>query len=239
MRSQQREPSGRRSTPFTRKGKSRVRIGRPPRAHAGEVEARILDAAQRVFLERGLGGASIDEIAGLARAGKPTIYCRFPNKEALFTAVVMRDVEAHIAAFDSPIPGGATSEERIANLGAAVVHEVLAGGTVGLMRMAVAEAQRFPDLASSVRTMARRRGAEVVGRLLREIAESDELARLPAFAPAHLEQTAERFLDLVLAPLLMRALFGERISDLQTEIPPHVARIVPFFLAACRHARAE
>jgi hypothetical protein len=151
----------------------------------------------------------------------------------------MRDVEAHIAAFDSPIPGGATSEERIANLGAAVVHEVLAGGTVGLMRMAVAEAQRFPDLASSVRTMARRRGAEVVGRLLREIAESGELARLPAFAPAHLEQTAERFLDLVLAPLLMRALFGERISDLQTEISPHVARIVPFFLAACRHAGVD
>ena len=87
--------------------------------------------------------------------------------------------------------------------------------------------------------MARRGGAEVVGRLLREIAESDELARLPAFAPAHLEQTAERFLDLVLAPLLMRALFGERISDLQTEISPHVARIVPFFLAACRHAGVD
>jgi hypothetical protein len=34
----------------------------------------------------------------------------------------------------------------------------------------------------------------------------------------------------------MRALFGERISDLQTEIRAHVARIVPFFLAACRHA---
>jgi AcrR family transcriptional regulator len=219
-----------------RKGKSRVRIGRPPRAHAGEVEARILDAAQRVFFERGLGGASIDEIAGLARAGKPTIYCRFPNKEALFTAVVMRDVEAHIAAFESPSPSGATSEERLANLGAAVVHEVLAGGTVGLMRMAVAEAQRFPHLASSVRTMARRRGAEVVGRLLLEIAESDELGRRPAFAPGRLEQTAERFLDLVLAPLLMRALFGERISDLQTEIRPHVTRIVPFFLAACRHA---
>src|SRR5262249_14360250 len=63
-----------------------VRVGRPPRELAGEVESRILNAARRAFLERGLDGASVDEIARIARAGKPTIYARFPNKEALFTA---------------------------------------------------------------------------------------------------------------------------------------------------------
>ena len=67
-----------------------VRSGRPRRELVGEVDERILDAARRAFLERGLSGASIDEIANLARAGKPTIYARFPGKEALFTAVVMR-----------------------------------------------------------------------------------------------------------------------------------------------------
>src|SRR5262249_13168849 len=76
-----------------------VRPGRPPRELAGEVEIRILDAARRVFLERGLAGASMDEIARLARAGKPTIYARFPSKEALFTAVVMQSVAANIARF--------------------------------------------------------------------------------------------------------------------------------------------
>jgi AcrR family transcriptional regulator len=59
-----------------------VRAGRPPRELAGEVDARILDAARRVFLERGLGGASVDEIASLARAGKPSIYCRVHSKES-------------------------------------------------------------------------------------------------------------------------------------------------------------
>ena len=65
-----------------------VRYGRPPREHAGQVEERILDAAGRVFLEHGFQGASVDEIAEAASAGKPTIYARFPNKQALFTAVV-------------------------------------------------------------------------------------------------------------------------------------------------------
>ena len=68
-------------------GRGAVRYGRPPREHAGQVEERILDAAGRVFLEHGFQGASVDEIAEVASAGKPTIYARFPNKQALFTAV--------------------------------------------------------------------------------------------------------------------------------------------------------
>jgi AcrR family transcriptional regulator len=34
--------------------------------------------------------AGLPEIAALARAGKPTIYAQFPNKEALFAAVVLQ-----------------------------------------------------------------------------------------------------------------------------------------------------
>ena len=86
---------------MTSKGSARraaVRFGRPPKGLAGEVEERILDAARKVFLERGFEGASIEEIAEAARSGKPTIYARFPGKEALFTAVVMQNVAANIAA---------------------------------------------------------------------------------------------------------------------------------------------
>ena len=66
------------------------RIGRPPTELAGEVEARILDAAAQVFLARGFDGASIAEIAEVARAGKPTIYARYPSKESLFEAAFLR-----------------------------------------------------------------------------------------------------------------------------------------------------
>jgi AcrR family transcriptional regulator len=90
-----------------------VRSGRPRRELAGEVDERILDAARRVFLERGLSGASIDEIANLARAGKPTIYARFPGKEALFAAVVMRNVSAIVGQFEGHAPTGRTIEERL------------------------------------------------------------------------------------------------------------------------------
>jgi AcrR family transcriptional regulator len=216
-----------------------VRSGRPPRERAGEVEARILKAARRVFLERGLAGASIDQIAALASAGKPTIYARFPGKEALFAAVVARNVDDNIARFESHAPTGATIEKRLANLAATLLHWALRGDTVDLMRLGISEAHRFPDLASSVHRMARQRGEEGVARLLSEAAQSHTLSALPAFAPERLATTTGLFIDLVFMPLIMRALFGEKLKTLRAEIAPHVARSVVFFLAACRHDGVE
>jgi AcrR family transcriptional regulator len=212
-----------------------ARGGRPPRELAQEVETRILDAARRVFLEQGLAGASMDQIAGVASAGKPTIYTRFPSKEALFTAVVMQSVAAKIARFEHYRPTGTTIEERLESVAVAFLQWVLVSDTVGLMRVAIAEARRFPDLASSVHRMARERGVEAVARLLTEAAKSDELGTLPAFAPEHLTTTTQLFQHLVFLPLVVRALFGEKLKPLRAEIGPHVAGSVAFFLAACRY----
>jgi AcrR family transcriptional regulator len=218
-----------------KEGRHIRRVGRPPRERAGEVDARILDAARRVFLERGLAGASMDEIAGLARAGKPTIYARFPNKEALYTAVVMRNVASIAGTLEGHIPVGTTIQERLSDLGATFLERALVADTVGLMRAGISEARRFPDLGNSVHQMARRRGEETVGRVLSEVAQSDELGALPAFAPERLAMTTHFFVDLVFVPMIMRALFGEKLRQLRAEIGPHVARSVAFFLAACQH----
>jgi hypothetical protein len=36
-------------------------------------------------------------------------------------------------------------------------------------------------------------------------------------------------------PILLRALFEQKLETLRAEIGPHVARGVAFFLAGCRH----
>jgi len=212
-----------------------VRSGRPPRERAGEVDARILDAARDVFLERGFSGASMEEIATVAGAGKPTIYARFPGKEALFIAVVMRNVAANTARFENYAPTGATIEERLDNVALAMLRWALVSQTIDLMRLGIAEARRFPDLATNVHRMARESAAEAVGRILGELAQSDELRTLPAFAPERLGATTRLFMDLVFLPMTVRALFGEKLKPLRAEIGLHVARSVTFFLAACRH----
>jgi len=223
-------------TPPTSRRRGRaVRAGRPPREFAGEVDTRILDAARRVFLERGLAGASVDEISRLARAGKPTIYARFPNKEALFTAVVMQSIAANIARFEAHTPIGTTLEKRLESMAVNGLRWIMVSDSIRLMRIAIAEASRFPDLATSVFGMGRERAAQAVARLLAEAAQSDELGTLQAFAPERLTSTTQFFHDLVLLPLVIRALFGEKLKRLRAEIGPHVTRSVAFFLAACRH----
>jgi AcrR family transcriptional regulator len=213
-----------------------IRSGRPPRALAGAVEERILDAAKKVFLERGFEGASIDEIADVARAGKPTIYARFPGKEALFAAVMARKVGENTSFFESIVLTGVTPEERLASIATAILHKVLASETIGLCRASIAEAPRFPDLAASVHRMARERTSEAVAELLGELPEFDHL---PAFAADRRAGTAHQFIELIVLPMMMRALFGEKLEALAVEIGPHVARRVAFFLAACRHGALD
>jgi AefR-like transcriptional repressor, C-terminal domain len=147
----------------------------------------------------------------------------------------MRDVVSRIEHFKGEVPTGATIEERLASLAITMLDWTLADERLALMRLAVAELRRFPDLASTVSRTARELSTQVAARHLGEIAQSDELGVLPAFAPEHLATTARFFLDLVILPILIQALFRENLEPLRTEIGPHVARSVAFFLAACRN----
>ena len=64
-------------------------------AHLGPERRRplVLDAAYRLFLERGYDGASMEAIAGAAGVSKPVVYDCFASKEELFTAMLDREEE--------------------------------------------------------------------------------------------------------------------------------------------------
>jgi hypothetical protein len=104
---------------------------------------------------------------------------------------------------------------------------------IDFIRLSVAEVRGFPDLAS-VERMTRERGAQAAAaEVFKEVAHSGKRGTFPAFAPARLAKTTQFFLDLVVAPLLMRTVFGEDLKSLRAQIPSHVEDIVAFFLAAC------
>jgi len=210
-----------------------VRTGRPPKELAAAVEERLLDAAQELFLARGLAGVSVEDIARHAHASKGSIYARFPTKEALFAAIAARNAAKVREGFENEMPSGDTIDERLANLGSGILHHLLAGDTVDFIRLAVAEARRFPDLARVGRMM-RERGARSAAAVFEEIARSKQGKAFPAFAPERLAKTTQFFLDLVVAPPLMRAVFGEDLKSLRGQIRNHVADGVSFFLTACR-----
>ena len=69
---------------------------RPMRADAVKNRQRILDAAAEVFATKGVS-VPIDLVAARAGVGVGTLYRHFPNKEALFEAIVLTKVEDLVA----------------------------------------------------------------------------------------------------------------------------------------------
>jgi AcrR family transcriptional regulator len=72
--------------------------------------ARILDAAVRVFADKGYHGTLVDEIALEAETSKGGVYFHFPNKQAIFLALLdklaamLRErVEVAVAKHDQPV----------------------------------------------------------------------------------------------------------------------------------------
>ncbi len=62
----------------------------PQQARAVERREHLLNAAARVFAERGYAEAQMEEIAAAAETSKGGLYFHFPNKEALVSAVIGR-----------------------------------------------------------------------------------------------------------------------------------------------------
>jgi TetR/AcrR family transcriptional regulator len=63
----------------------------------------IVDAAQKLFFEKGLQAATLDDIAEAAELSKGTIYLYYKSKEDLYLAVMMRGMQTLHEMFDARI----------------------------------------------------------------------------------------------------------------------------------------
>ncbi|MGW0551759.1 TetR/AcrR family transcriptional regulator [Streptomyces altiplanensis] len=70
--------------------------GRRPRADVQRNRAALLEAAQRHFLQHGVG-ASLEAVAKEAGVGAGTLYRHFPTREALLAAVLQTRSEELVA----------------------------------------------------------------------------------------------------------------------------------------------
>lgn len=79
----------------------------------------IITAAQKVFFEKGLPAATMDEIAEVAELSKGTLYLYYKSKEDLYLAVMMRGSEVMYQMFTVAVSTGENPVQLIANLGEA------------------------------------------------------------------------------------------------------------------------
>jgi TetR/AcrR family transcriptional repressor of mexJK operon len=110
----------------------------------------ILEAARRLFLAHGYGGASMEAIAEAAPVSKPTLYNHFHGKNDLFEAVVVGqcdDLLSTLSQTQTAMPDPVTGLKAIAT---AFVELLYTEEALGLYRLLIAEQQHFPELGKRV-----------------------------------------------------------------------------------------
>ncbi len=61
-----------------------------------ETQARLLNAAEKIFIRDGFEGAQLDEIAATAGRSKGSVYTHFKNKEDLFLALSIHRTRSYV-----------------------------------------------------------------------------------------------------------------------------------------------
>ena len=94
-------------------------LGQPvarERADAARNRLRVLDAAERLFAERGVAGVTMDEVAAAAGVGKGTLFRRFTNKGGLAVALLderERELQQGMLSGPAPLGPGAPAVQRL------------------------------------------------------------------------------------------------------------------------------
>ncbi|WP_342640386.1 TetR/AcrR family transcriptional regulator [Rhodoligotrophos ferricapiens] len=126
----------------------RRRRGRPSLHEAHALTDVILEEALALFRRNGFAATTMEEVASACGAAKHSIYRRFSSKEELFreaVALERRRLLDCVAQID------VRENEPLASLRAiarALLHIVIAPGSIDLFRMCIAEAHRFPIICS-------------------------------------------------------------------------------------------
>jgi AcrR family transcriptional regulator len=123
-----------------------TKIGRPQVIADDERRALILAAAEHVFDRHGFGETSMQEIAAASGMAKKTVYKFFPDKMAVFGALIAsHDILQDQLASD---PGEVKDRtERLTQTLQKVATFILSPRQLMLTRLVIAEAHKSPELA--------------------------------------------------------------------------------------------
>lgn len=109
----------------------------------------IVAAATRLFLERGFGAVSMDELAAAAGVARRTLYNQFASKEEIFREMLQR-VSGQL---EQAFPPGIETQgdvEAVLRLVARMILKLHKNRDyLGFLRMVVADSRQFPWIAEA------------------------------------------------------------------------------------------
>jgi TetR/AcrR family transcriptional regulator, regulator of autoinduction and epiphytic fitness len=113
---------------------------------AGSREA-IVEAAGRLFLERGFGSVSMDELAEAAGVARRTLYNQFAGKEEIFREMLLRVSRQLEDAFPPGIETQGDVEDVLRVIARVILELHKHPEYLGFLRMVIADSRQFPWIA--------------------------------------------------------------------------------------------
>jgi TetR/AcrR family transcriptional regulator, mexJK operon transcriptional repressor len=125
---------------------SNKRVSSEGAAAQSEKARVVLAGARAVFLANGFSVATTDMIQQAAGVSKSTVYSHYPNKEALFVAVVEAECERYVKTVRQHKFPERCLVDTLNAIAQAYLEIVLSRDGMALYRAIVSEATRFPEL---------------------------------------------------------------------------------------------
>ena len=118
-----------------------------PQVRRGESREAIVAAAERLFLERGFGSVSMDELAEAAGVARRTLYNQFASKEEIFREMLLNVSSQLEDAFPPGVETQGDVEEVLRQIARVILHLHKQSEYLGFLRMVVADSRQFPWIA--------------------------------------------------------------------------------------------
>lgn len=181
----------------------------------------ILDAAARVFAEKGFHAATVKDVAAAAGVAHGSIYTYFENKEALLLGLF--DLMAVRARGDAHAPPAAAPGGDPRALLSAAFHQPLAALTDGnaeLFRIVMSEALVNRAFAERLRTQILEPMIHTAADLLRRVVGENTPA------PPNLDLRVRAVGSLILGTLLQRVLHDDLLTARWDDVPDLLADVL-------------
>lgn len=193
---------------------------------------KFIQAAERLFLEHGYAGTSVNLIVRVAGGSLATLYAEFGTKEKLFEAVMTRRAAAAFEGAQQTMQAAGNVKAELQALAVRIQERTLSPDGLALYRLAVAEGPRFADLRKAVLT------SGMQGFLRRLAGYFEQLGKSGRLRVDEPHLAAERFLALVQGQQQFIAGCGNVKRYTQKLRAQHVAQAVEAFLCIYPAGRA-